>query len=53
VQRGSVDVQGLLGLLEGNCAIGALEDLGSALVLLSDVLRAAEPHHVVFEEVAL
>ena len=44
VQRRRVDVQGLLGRLEGQCAI---------LVLLGDALRAAEPHHVAFEEVAL
>ena len=53
VQRGRVDVQGLLGLLEGQCAVGGLEALGGALVLLGDALRAAKPHHVVFEEVAL
>ena len=53
VQRGRVDVQGLLGLLEGQCAVGGLEALGGALILLCDALRAAKPHHVVFEEGAL
>ena len=53
MQRRRVEVQGLLGLLEGQCAVGGLEDLGAALVLLGNALRAAKPHHVVFEEVTL
>ena len=53
MQRRRVEIQGLLGLLEGQCAVGGLEDLSVTLVLLGDALRAAEPYHVVFEEVTL